>query len=153
MNGCSRDGYDRMDHKVHRQAVSIDFHRHRVDEKRHVVVDDFDDRVRRLPAMLFDCRIEDAHPRVSRRTLACEIPVRQRRAVEIGGTPFQQILRINLTVIALDETLQCRALLRRDARCNELRHFLQAAYTKIFGRVVHSILLAGGCVLPLQICL
>jgi hypothetical protein len=44
-------GDDRMDDEMQRQTVPIDLHRHRVDEERHVVVDDLDDRVRRLPAV------------------------------------------------------------------------------------------------------
>ena len=73
------DGDDRMDDEVQRQAMPVDLHRHRVDEERHVVVDDLDDRVRRLPAVAAR-RIEDAHARLPGLPSAREVPVRQGRA-------------------------------------------------------------------------
>ena len=39
------------------------FHRHRIDEERHVVVDDLDHRVRRLPAVVVELRVEHAQLR------------------------------------------------------------------------------------------
>ena len=48
------DREQRMDDEMQREAVAVDLHRHRIDEERHVVVDDLDDRVRRLPAVLLD---------------------------------------------------------------------------------------------------
>ena len=63
--GAALDGDDRMHDQVQRQPVPVDLHRHRIDQERHVVIDDLDDRVRRLPAMFLDRRIEYAHPRAS----------------------------------------------------------------------------------------
>ena len=51
---------------MQREAVAVDLHRHRIDQERHVVVDDLDDRVRRLPAVLLDRRVEHAHARPAR---------------------------------------------------------------------------------------
>ena len=70
------DRHDRMDDQMHREAVAVHFHRHRIDEKRHVVVDDFDDRMRGLPAVLFQRRIEDADTGAAGVPLAREVPVR-----------------------------------------------------------------------------
>ena len=72
---------DRMDHEMHGQPGPIEFSGHGIDEERHVVVDDLDDRVRRLPAMLVEARIDDAYLRRAGRTLASELPERHRRAV------------------------------------------------------------------------
>ena len=112
--GAALDRDDRVHDQVQRQPVPVDFHRHRIDQERHVVVDDLDDRVRRLPAMFFDRRIEHAHPRASRVALAREIPVRQRRAVQVRGLPLGEVLRVELAEVALDEGLQRLALFRRD---------------------------------------
>ena len=101
---------DRMDDEMQRQAVPVDFHRHRVDEERHVVVDDLDDRVRRLPAVLLDRRIEDAHAGVAGLALAREVPVRQRRAVQVGRRALREVLGIDLPEIAGDEALEHVAL-------------------------------------------
>ncbi len=50
--GVALHGEDRMDREVDREAVPIELHGHAVDQKRHVVGDDLDDGMRRLPAML-----------------------------------------------------------------------------------------------------
>ena len=46
-----------MDREVDQKAEAVQRHAHRVDQKRHVVVDHLDDRVGRLPAVLLDLRI------------------------------------------------------------------------------------------------
>ena len=51
------DRDDRVHDQMQRQPVPVDFHRHRIDQERHIVVDDLDDRVRRLPAMFLDRRV------------------------------------------------------------------------------------------------
>ena len=45
--GIALDGEDQVQDEMQGQAVTIDFHRHRIDQERHVVVDDLDDGVRR----------------------------------------------------------------------------------------------------------
>ncbi len=128
--GVAIDQHQRMDDEVQRQPVTVDFHRHRVDEERHVVVDDFDDRVRRLPAMLLDRRIEHAHAHVAGLALARKVPVRQRRAVQIRRLPLRQVLRVDLAEIALDDRLERLALFRRNLRADQrvdLAHALRAA--------------------------
>ena len=70
------DHHDRMDDQMHGEAVAVHFHRHRIDEKWHVVVDDLDHRMRRLPAMFLQRRIEDADANAAGIALAREVPVR-----------------------------------------------------------------------------
>jgi hypothetical protein len=53
----------RVDGEVHGQPVAGQRHGHAVDQEGHVVVDDFDDRVRRLPAVPVDFRVVDADER------------------------------------------------------------------------------------------
>ena len=62
--------------QMERQSVAIHLHRHGIDEERHVVVDDLDDRVRRLPAVLLDGWIEDAHARPAGLAFARKVPMR-----------------------------------------------------------------------------
>ncbi len=73
--GGTEHSDDRMDDEVQRQAVAIELHRRRIDEERHVVVDDLDDRVPGLPAVLAEGRVEHAHMRAPRLAPAREIPV------------------------------------------------------------------------------
>ena len=117
----------RMDDEVQRQPVPVDLHRHRVDQERHVVVDDFDDRVRGLPAVLLQRRVEHAQPRLARLALARKVPVRQRRAVEIRGPPLREVFRIDLRKIARDDGLESLLLIRRDFGADERDDVVQAA--------------------------
>src|SRR5262249_28445565 len=65
----------RVDDQVKRQPMPVHLHRHRIDQEGHVVVDYLDHRVRRLPAVLFDRRVEDPQLRLARLALAREVPV------------------------------------------------------------------------------
>ena len=83
---------DRVDDQVQRQVVAVDFHRHRIDQERHVVVDDLDDRVRRLPAVILDRRIEDAHAGMARfapaaRSSSAKAPRRRDRPAHARRDP------------------------------------------------------------------
>ena len=128
---------DRMDDEVQREAVAIDFHRHRVDEERHVVVDDLDDGVRRLPAVLLDRRIEHAHAGVARLALPREAPVRKRGTVEIGGRPLGEVLRIDLPEIADDEALEHVALDRRRPGTHQSEHGIELPCPAVVRMGVH----------------
>ena len=44
------------------RPVPVDLHRHRIDQERHVVVDDLDHGVIGVPAVLFENRVIDAQP-------------------------------------------------------------------------------------------
>ncbi len=120
---------DRMDDEVHRQAVPIDLHRHRVDEERHVVVDDLDDRVRRLPAVARG-RVEHTHARLTGVARAGEAPVRERRAVHIGRRALLEVFRIDLPEIAGDETLEDVALGTSRTLPDELHHLVHPGRTR-----------------------
>ena len=50
----------RMNYQVHGQVLAVQFRGHRIDQERHVVVDDFDDRALRFPAVLPGFGVE--HP-------------------------------------------------------------------------------------------
>src|SRR5690242_1043026 len=116
-----------MDDEMERQAVAVDLHRHRIDQERHVVVDDLDDRMGRLPAVLFEAGIEDPDPRLARLALAGEVPVRQGRAVEIGRLALGEVLGIDVLEVAEDEMLYGRALRGRHFCAHELEHFVNTA--------------------------
>jgi hypothetical protein len=50
-----------MNHEVDRDAAGVQHHRQRIDEKRHVVGHDFDDRSLAGPAVCVCVRLEHAH--------------------------------------------------------------------------------------------
>ena len=110
---------------MQRQAVTIDLHGHRVDQKGHVVVDDLDDGVGRLPAVFLHARIEYTHADMAGLALTREIPVRQRGTVEIDGFAFREVLRIDMAVIARDESLERGALVGGDLGVHKLEDLVQ----------------------------
>ena len=60
-----------------------ELHRHRVDDERHVVGDDLDHRVRRLPAVLLELGVVDVHLDLAGRAHPGPVPVRDRGAVQV----------------------------------------------------------------------
>jgi hypothetical protein len=111
--------------------VAVHFHRHRVDEERHVVVDDLDDRVRRLPAMLFDRRIERAHLCLAALAFAGEVPMGERGAVQVDQLPLGEVVGIDLPIVVAHERRQCLALLGRHLGVHQRNKFVQPLGTPV----------------------
>ena len=84
-------------------SEAVDGHRHRVDEERHVVVDDLDDRVIGMPAVLFEDRVVHAQPLAAGHEFLGGSPVRHRGAVEIGDAAALQIVGIDEIVVVTQE--------------------------------------------------
>ena len=95
---------------------------HRIDEERHVVIDDLDDRVTRVPAIGRGARIESPQLRLSRLALLRELPERQRRAVEILCAAADEIVGRDMIVELRDETLDEDGIAGAQARCREARN-------------------------------
>ncbi len=91
--------HHRMDHEVQREALAVDFHRHRVDEERHVVVDDLDHAVAALPAVLRGHRVVGPDLRRAAREPAAELQMRRRRAREVARRARRQLLGVDLGVV------------------------------------------------------
>ena len=82
----------------------------RIDQERHVVVDDFQDRVRRLPAHLLETRIIRPDLRRFRVPLAPETPHGDGGAEQVFRLLLHQILRGHVHVELPDEALRGRGL-------------------------------------------
>ena len=95
----------RVDHQMDRVALARELHRHRVDDERHVVGDDLDHGVRRLPAVLLEVRVVDAHLRLAGRALLGEVPVRDRRPVQVERVAIGQVLGGHPVVVLAHERL------------------------------------------------
>ena len=89
--GVPHHALDRVHDEVDAEPVAVELHRDRVDEERHVVVDDLDDRVRSVPALGRPRRRVHADEGMPRRALRAELPVRSRRGREVLGRPLLQI--------------------------------------------------------------
>jgi hypothetical protein len=100
-----------MDHQVQAERVAAQLHAHRVDDERHVVADDLHHRVRRLPPVLLELRVVDAHLRLAGLAPRGEVPVRERGAVDVERAALEQIVRRHPAVVLAHELLDLRRLL------------------------------------------
>jgi hypothetical protein len=83
----------RVEDEMDREPAPVERHAHRVDQERHVVVDDLDHRVGRLPAVLLERRVVDPHLGLAVGTRAGESPQPERRAVEVHRPALGEIFR------------------------------------------------------------
>ncbi len=140
--GVALHGEDRMDDQVQRQALPVDLHRRRIDEERHVVVDDFDDRVARAEARLRGRGVEHAQLRRAGRTILRKTVLGQRHAVQVVRAARGDVLGIELAVIDVAEARepaafvaglacgdQCRDLGKSSCLCG-----IQAVCSAVVGR-------------------
>ena len=93
----------RMRHQLHGKPALGEFAHHRVDQERHVVVDDLDHRNRLAPARFFQRHGFAADLRRARRTVfeKIERPLGQRG--EIGGRVTQHVLGHHAAIELRDE--------------------------------------------------
>ena len=103
---CIVDGEERVDaavlppakphhgvnYEVARVRAAVQHHAHRVDQERHVVGDDLDDGMGRLPAVLLDLGVVDPDLRLPGRAPPGEVEVRRRGAVEIVRLAFGEVV-------------------------------------------------------------
>ena len=82
----------RVDDQVDPEPAAVQLHAHRIDQERHVVGHDLDGRVGRLPAVLLEVRVVDAHLRRAGCALAGEVEVPEREAVEIERVALDHVL-------------------------------------------------------------
>jgi hypothetical protein len=101
--GVALDAVDRVDDQMDGQPLARQLHGHAVDQEGHVVVDDLDHRVGRVPAMLLEAGIVDADLGRARGALLPEGPHRERRAVEILRLAVDDILRRGVAIVMLGE--------------------------------------------------
>ncbi len=118
------DARHRVDDQVHAAPEPVELHAHRVDEEGHVVVDDLDDGVRRLPAVLLELRGVDVDLGRARRALRGQVEVGERRAVEVGGAALEQVVRCDGAVVEADEDVEARGVLRGEPSAGVLDRLL-----------------------------
>ena len=117
---------DRMEGRMQRKTLPVDFHGHRIDQERHVIVDDFDHRVAAIPTVLLKARVVDPHARLAGHELLAELPVRHRRAVEIGDAARDHVLGVGQLVVMPHEWLEQHGDIGRTSACegHYIRHVL-----------------------------
>ena len=134
--------HDRMDDEMRGQPASIQRHAHRVHQERHVVGGDLDDGVRRLPPMLLELGIVDTQLRRARRARAQEVPMGERRSVQVCDLALHQVLVGGAGEILADELLDDAAL----GRAHVLAHLGEHGIDQLLelaGLTGHGVLLPG----------
>ena len=101
--GIAPDLHHRVDDEVDPVAEPPEFHRHRVDDERHVVGDDLDQRVRRLPPVLLEVRVVDPHLRLAGGPLLGQVLMRYGGAVQVQWITVREILGGNPLVVLANE--------------------------------------------------
>ncbi len=97
--GVAAHLHHRMHDQVHGQTLAVDFHGDRIDQEGHVVVDDLDHGMGRLPAVFVQARVVDTQFGRATGKGAGEMPVRQRGAVQVGQRAFGQVVGRHLAVV------------------------------------------------------
>ena len=92
-----------MDRQVDHQAELIERDADRIDQKRHVVIDDLDHGMGRLPAMLLDLRVVDPDFRLAWPPLLAEAEMGQRRAIQIQRVAIEEIIQGDAAVVMAHE--------------------------------------------------
>ncbi len=115
---------DGMDDQMDGQPQIVERHRHRIDEKRHVVGDDLHDGVIALPAVLLRIGVVDVDLALPRATDVPERPMRQRGAVEVFHPAVRDVFRRDVLVVQTHETLDGIGLVLAPALAHPLRRGL-----------------------------
>ncbi len=109
----------RADHRVQEEMdlalAAVDLRAHGVDEERHVVVDDLEDRVLESPTIRLGGRIEETYLRRARRALRAELPQRQSAAEERVEGGVDDVVGSDVREIASDKMLCALSLIGRNA--------------------------------------
>ena len=113
----------RMQHQLDRDALPVDLHRDRIDQKWHVVVDEFNDGVGRVPTVLGKLRIENAHLRRAALKCIAERKMRQRQRRPFIRITRDEIIDIDLVAIFGGKYFRLRALCGGCLGGNQLFNF------------------------------
>ena len=126
-----------MHHQQHTDALPIDFHRNRIDQEWHVVVDEFNDRTGGFEAMLRHLRIEDAHFRRAGVEFLTKTKMRERQCAPGFRIAHRQIIRIDAAAIFSGKGLHMRALCRRYLACGQFSNLGEERGFLVFCFVGH----------------
>ena len=99
-----------MDHRVQQDLRQLRRNANRIDEERHVVRGDLNDRVARLPAFVLDTRVEHAHGRCTALAHADEIEQSADQRRPAGRRAHDEVVVQYALEELADEDLRLRAL-------------------------------------------
>ncbi len=88
---------------MHCEPQTVDSHHHRIDQKWHVVVDDFDHRVIGMPSMLLKIWVVYPQTLPTRHELLRCLPVCHGATVQIGEIAALNVLGVGEFVVVTQE--------------------------------------------------
>jgi len=135
--GIAPHGEDRVHDEVQRQAGAVDRKRRRVDEERHVVVDELEHRMPRRPAVLGQGGRERTQLRRAGRALRAELPQRQQRAGQVLDAAAGQFVLVELLEAGGAEGLEGGMAFGRQPRARQREQVVAAGTAQGLGRCVH----------------
>ena len=100
---------DRVQRQLDGEAEPVQSHRQGVDEKGEVLVDDLDDGVRTLPAVLFEVGVVDPDRRASGPVPLQQLPVGDDRTHQVGDALCLEVGRGNVPVVEAQQGLDLAA--------------------------------------------
>ena len=127
----------RVHDELHREAVALELDGDGVDDERHVVGDDLDDRVRRLPTVGTRGRIAQPHGRDTGLALRGQAPVRLSGSGQVFDPQRLEVVERGFGV-AVDELRDARRLARRDERGGESAQSVEEIRAGILKRRRHQ---------------
>ncbi len=110
---------------MHRVHLACQFHRHTVDKKWHIVIDDFDHRMGGMPTVLFKSGIIGAYAGFPGRALLTKGPHGDRGTIQIFWFAIANIFRRDIAVIVCGEDMGRFALFLLDAVINQGMYLFQ----------------------------
>ena len=146
--GVAPDPHDGMDHRMDGVTLAVEAGGDRIDEERHVVVDDLDDRMRAPPSVPGRARIEDTDLGSAGFPPFREVPEAEGRAAEIFHRPLRQVGLRRPSVEQAGEPLHGRGPLPVGARPQVLDDPFEAFRPEIARLVQHRALHAAGAKTP-----
>ena len=123
----------RVDDQMDGQPECVQRSGERVDEERHVVVDDLDDGVAGVPAVLVIVRVIGPDLGGTRRPLGAEMPEAEGGTVQVVGLLADDVVGRDVPVVEADEALRVGRLFLRQAVADETRDFLDQFRLLLFG--------------------
>ena len=112
----------RVNEELQGVPLPVNLHGYGIDQERHVVIDDLDNRMRRRPAVFFKLRVVGPKFRLAAGKGSPVGEMCHGRAIEVFDASRKQVLGIHLLVVDTDEGLRFVKLRRRQPAGGQLQN-------------------------------
>jgi len=106
--GVAPDVHDRSKDEVDGTPMAAHLHAHRVYQEGHIIGHDLDDRMRALPAVLFEVGCVEPHLCLARRPALDQLPMAHGCAIQLEGTSLAEVFGSSPPVVLADKDFDSR---------------------------------------------